>query len=418
MGGLKGIELNSKQLGINDNGEITIDGTPLTLGGASSTANNGLTKTGSNITLGGALTSDVLIDGNHHVRFGSVSHVGLFEVKATSLDLKSTASAKFYGGTLTQIGNGGSVVLSSMGNGARLTTQPNGTADLAIATTKYVDDKAGATAENGLNLTAGKVKLGGALTEHTEIECSTYNLSATNGSADGDYESHFNLTKTYFDCQANTNSGTGARGYFGTGSGSVVFNNANDSSAHGFYSSHHYAKLNSGTADKYGKVSVSDADDAGKVELFSKNGAQELSFTMEDSVMVAYGEGDFKGIQYGTNYGTKFLDSSLVDKQYVNGNYKQEQNQSTFELKPNEKKIFRIKLNQNANLTLNTSNISTGEWGTILAVQDATGNRALTFDNVFKKNGSTVNSTANKTTVIKYLVISMNEVLLDFAYSY
>lgn len=66
----------------------------------------------------------------------------------------------------------GQFTIGSPVDQALLTNQPTGTVDLAIATTKYVDDSitgAALTFTNGLTETSGTVKLGGTITEATTI---------------------------------------------------------------------------------------------------------------------------------------------------------------------------------------------------------------------------------------------------------
>jgi len=112
------------------------------------TASNGLTKVGSDIQLGGTLTSDIAIDSDgtsRNVSFGGTTSVNGFEVVANVLDLTSSGSATFAGGTVTFIGNNSSVSVRSPINGATLTSQPTGAVALAIATTQYVDNAVAGT---------------------------------------------------------------------------------------------------------------------------------------------------------------------------------------------------------------------------------------------------------------------------------
>jgi len=435
--GMKGLEINDKILGINDDGKITVDGVPLS-GGTPVTVENGLRDDSGTIKLGGDITEDTTItiddkrvnivgkDETGELWIGGAegsSALSTLNIGATDVSIHAgdefTAHSNVDATLLADrnaliIGND-NVVLIAPEDKAQIAEQPTGANELAIATTKYVDDKAGVAAENGLNLTAGKIKLGGALTEDTNIDCDGKTLIFENGN--DDYSTEFKAGADYFGLHAKNNDNDGTFTNFGVNGYSINF--VKDGMNAGYFGYDSEIQTAAGEEDMYGETRCSVKTGTAMSRLKTVSPGCTLSLELHNKTISISGSGsEFVGMQYASDYTTRFEDYSLVSKRYVNGRYVQEDDKSTYTLIPNEKKIFRILLNQNANLTINTNNIATGEWGTILVVQDDTGDRELTFDSVFKKNGSTVNSDANKTTVIKYLVISEDEVLLEFAYSY
>lgn len=99
-------------------------------------AGDGLTKTGTTIDVVAADASLVVNANDVAVQVGTTNGTS-FEVSATGLELTSTVT----GARTFTAGAGNDVVLDTDSNRALLTAQPDGAAALAIATTKYVDDK-------------------------------------------------------------------------------------------------------------------------------------------------------------------------------------------------------------------------------------------------------------------------------------
>ena len=143
------------------------------------TASNGLTKTGNDIALGGALTADTSITGDKKLTFSDTSGnmvinfgtsttdaVNEFNVNATVVNSTSYEDAHYYSGDYMEVSSGDymeitaddyltleskadkNLTLKTTGiNEAVLTNQPDGAVPLAIATTKYVDDAVSAVTD-------------------------------------------------------------------------------------------------------------------------------------------------------------------------------------------------------------------------------------------------------------------------------
>ena len=135
------------------------------------TADNGLTKTGNNIQLGGALTTDTHIgttSDNHSITIdaGNGSDQGNVVLNSngdSGISTRNGSTNTRYGVSSTTSGtslyaNDGSspksinvdlnnITLSAAANEPVLTNQPDGSVSLAIATTQYVDDAVSAVTD-------------------------------------------------------------------------------------------------------------------------------------------------------------------------------------------------------------------------------------------------------------------------------
>ena len=116
--------------------------TPLKLASAisdaSTTAGAGLTDTNGTYDVVAADLSLVINADDMAVNIGTTNGTSL-EVSATGLELASTVT----GARTLSAGAGNSITLDTDANLSALTAQPDGTVDLAIATTKYVNDAVG-----------------------------------------------------------------------------------------------------------------------------------------------------------------------------------------------------------------------------------------------------------------------------------
>ena len=233
------------------------------------TASNGLTETGNDIRLGGALTEDTTIDGvsgTYNFTVSDVDILSLGDFGGHTLVMNGT-NATFNDASITKTG----IVYGADYSGSFV--------NRSLVDKEYVDLAVGAigdltTASNGLTETGNDIKLGGALTEATSITgASAFDITTTGTQT---YSSDDTMVIESLSDEVQINGG----GVSLVGSSFVTISSA---STLALATSSGYALNMNGTA------------------------------TFTDT-------GNLKGIEYAADYGTNFTDRSLVDKAYVDNN--------------------------------------------------------------------------------------------------
>jgi len=154
------------------------------------TASNGVHENGTDIRLGGALIEDTKV----------TSDSATFDIKTTNGNSEKsrlqvyTPNASIFMGSIADNGDenyikteidkvtlssdAGDVKLGALEDKVILTTQPTGAVELAVATTKYVDDSVSnnITASNGIHEDGDDIRLGGALIEDTEVDAAGFDM--------------------------------------------------------------------------------------------------------------------------------------------------------------------------------------------------------------------------------------------------
>jgi hypothetical protein len=155
------------------------------------TANNGLTKTGSNIALGGTLTSNTSVAMGANTLTFTGGKLGIGTLPTQTFEVRGAGST---GGTLTmRLTNSLANTLftvaddGSVGVNNKLQTNTFQVINGAAAGSVLTSDATGnatwqapagpVTADNGLTKTGSNIALGGALTAATDVNTSGFNLS-------------------------------------------------------------------------------------------------------------------------------------------------------------------------------------------------------------------------------------------------
>jgi hypothetical protein len=237
-------------------------------------ASNGLTKIGNNITLGGLLNVDVLIDGvnSFGVGFNDLAYFNVFSPNAVSLISDGQLELQALTGVLI---SGPTGAKYSADYAANYTNR-------SLVDKAYVDGTIGAagtngvaTASNGLTKIGQNVVLGGTLTGDTEI------------------------------------IGSGQRVRIGYNSGSLSYTGIQNIEL----GSSQTMLLNSQTAVEIAGTNI--------VRLYSGDLSTtgfEVNFNASTgNAIITDNTSTKKGLQYAADYAANYTNRSLVDKAYVDG---------------------------------------------------------------------------------------------------
>lgn len=273
--------------GGNSGGVIQSGGTDLysifATEGESSTASNGLTKTGDNITLGGTLTGGTVINGGGSYSL-TIKNATQFQLDGTFFDVTggdvSINNSSVYLGNAVDFsgGTGGGVIYSG------------GTDLYNIFSTSD-----STTANNGITKSGDHITLGGGLTGDTTIttDSNTLYIDAGGGTGSVSFSGDGSST-SQIEFVTNFLPGEPASLQVGKGSARLV--------------------ATSGITDTYLVVN------GGVIQMRKSSGglSQQLTFTSTTDDIILTDGINSRGIEYALNYHANYTNRTLVDYEYVN----------------------------------------------------------------------------------------------------
>ena len=251
------------------------------------------------------------------------------------------------------------------------------------------------TAGNGLTKTGDNITLGGTLTGNTLIDIGHLNEFLIEGGSSGKF---------------------------------VL---SGDSSVDGqFIISNKFSNEVSSLIVQYGGASLGGENSSGTVSSLIKansgsapgalmqifNGLASSSMLIQESAMTISDNINLRGINYDANYHGNYVNRTLVDYEYVNNhvasavtaNSTHNFGTSGGTVNWDINNSSNAKITLSSNLTLNISNVSSGDFGTLKITQDGVGSHTITLGTgthqvVNSGNGSiTLTANANAVDVITF----------------
>lgn len=264
-------------------------------------ANNGLTKNGINVHLGGNLTGDTIINGlgSHDMSFNNINNLSLVSASDTTICGNHDILVRTSGLTIHN-GVNNVMLITSTCNIFTDATNSEGFVyatnycDIGKTNPRWIPDNeyvtglttgGVSTASNGLSLTGSDVHLGGSLTGNTDICLATYNFNIENSGVTTHTLAEFNPTTINL-CASNVNSPFQISKLTANVSGTVICN---------------------GFANCYSALNMSNS----LLGITICGGVSNASFIVTDNSTTP------RGIEYTTDYSGTFSDCSLITKEYT-----------------------------------------------------------------------------------------------------
>jgi hypothetical protein len=258
---------------------------------------------------------------------------------------------------------------------------------------EYVDNSVASgstgstTASNGLTKTGSNITLGGTLTGDTTITTDSNMLFVDAGASNGTiYFSGSAAIFSQINLESNLIPGQPASLQAGKGAARLVSTSGATEGA---------------VTSAGGAVSFVRSGPAGQQSIVIDDATYK--FEIEDGIFL-------RGINYKANYHANYLDRTLVDYEYVNNHVASGSTNATHNFGTSGGTVnwdinnsSNAKITLSSNLTLNISNVSSGDFGTLKITQDGVGSRTITLGTgthqVVNSGSGSITLTANANAV-------------------